>query len=250
MLILTSAIVAVLSASNVFAEQRANKPFNTSNGRTVTSGGGGSTPQVFVVNTPGGGAAANTGAADTSTPNVAAGRAFGGGGGGRSARGVQRGGKAFMGSGNRNTRRVDAGGSGGATTSTEEPRPPYLDKPGALIRTTGQKPVYEKAEDPRIHTVDAGEIVLNKRKAYDVGRAPTVQMGPKDTLPPPNPVAGQTYGTAAAANGPTGGTGGSGSNSGGHNNNGSGNNGKDKPGDSDDGHGGDKAKEAAFYDAF
>jgi hypothetical protein len=237
MTVLISAVIAVLAAQTALAEQRANKPFNTVNGRTSTAAP--AAPRVFTVNTPGGGASANAGAPQATSS--------GGGyqtfyGGGRQAvsrtssnQAVRRGGKTFWSGG----RRVDGGG----TTSTEE-APPNFSKPGALIRTTGQQPVYEKAET-RTHTTDAGEIVMNKRKAFDVTRAPSVQQGPKDTLPPPNPTTGG-YGSGAAANsGPV-----SGGNGGGRDNNGSGNNGKDKPGDDDDGHGGDRARETSFNDAF
>lgn len=238
MTVLISAVIAVLAAQTALAEQRANKPFNTVNGRTTTAAP--AAPRVFTVTSPGGGASANAGAPQATSS--------GGGyqtfyGGGRQAvsrtssnQAVRRGGKAFWSGG----RRVDGGGPTGA-----EEAPPNFSKPGALIRTTGQQPVYEKAET-RTHTVDAGEIVMNKRKAFDVGRAPSVQQGPKDTLPPPNPITGGSgYGSGATANsGPVS------SGNGGGNNNGSGNNGKDKPGDDDDGHGGEKAMTTSFNDAF
>lgn len=252
--------VLVLSALPAAAERRANKPFSTANGRTVV--GVQAAPRVITVNTPGGGAAANLPPAAGRAPAVTSdmingapsdgGRAFIGGG--RAAmsrtqgRAVRHGGKAFRTSGGRSVG-ADAGGDGGATTTTSaEEAPPHYSKPGALIRTTGQQPIYEKAET-RTHTVDAGEIVMNTRKAIHVGRAPSVQQGPKDTPPPPNPVSGGGYSGGAAANSPassSGGTGGSGSND----NNGSGNNGKDKPGDDYDQQGGDKAMTTSFYDAF
>jgi len=233
---------AVLAAQTAAAEQRANKPFNTTNGRTTNSA-----PRVFAVTHPQGGAGSNSpgaGQAPVVTQSMIGGAPSDGGrafmGGGRSvatrnAGATRRGGKAFWsGSG----RKVDSGGE-----STEE-APPHFSKPGALIRTTGQQPLYEKAET-RTHTVDAGEIVFNKRKGIDVGRAPTLQHGPADTPPPPNPISGASRsGGGAAANsaGPSG--------NGGSNNNGSGNNDKDKPGDDDDGHGGDRARDTAFNDAF
>lgn len=252
--------VVVLSALPAAAERRANKPFSTANGRTVV--GAPAAPRVITVNTPGGGAAANLPPAAGRAPAVTndmingapsdGGRAFMGGG--RAAmsrtqgRAVRQGGKAFRTSGGRSIGAdAGAGGDGGATTTTSsEEAPPHYSKPGALIRTTGQQPVYEKAET-RTHTVDAGEIVFNKRKGFDVGRAPSVQQGPKDTPPPPNPgTAGSGYGGGAAANAPASSSGGSGSND----NNGSGNNGKDKPGDDYDQQGGDKAMTTSFYDAF
>ena len=78
------------------------------------------------------------------------------------------------------------------------------------------------AEEARTHTTYAGEIVMNKRKAFDVGRAPSVQQGPKDTLPPPNPdtFTRTTTGTGGAAANSTPGSGDSGGSGGGHDNNG------------------------------
>ena len=248
MTILFTAAIAVLAAQTALAEQRANKPFNTVNGRTSTAA---PAPRVFAVTAPGGGASANTlGAAQApAVTNAMIGGAPSDGGrafmGGRqvaarssTGRAVRRGGKAFWTGG----RKVD----GGETPSTEE-APPNYSKPGALIRTTGQLPLYEKAET-RTHTVDAGEIVVSRRKAIDVGRGPSVHHGPKDTPPPPNPgTGGSGYGSGASANSPV--SGGS-NNNGGGDNNGSGNNGRDLPGDDDDGHGGDRARETSFNDAF
>jgi len=243
MTILFTAAVALLAAQSALAEQRANKPFNTVNGRTSTAA---PAPRVFTVTAPGGGTSANTpGSAQAPAVTNAmiggapsdGGRAFMGGrqvaARGSTGRAVRRGGKAFWTGG----RKVD----GGETPTTEE-APPHYSKPGALIRTTGQLPVYEKAET-RTHTVDAGEIVVSKRKALDMGRGPGVHHGPKDTPPPPNPGTGASgYGTGAAANSPSASTT--------NDNNGSGNNGRDIPGDDDDGHGGDRARETSFNDAF
>lgn len=266
MRILVAAVLTVLSVQTASAERRENKPFTTVNGRTSTAAPAG--PRVFTLNTPGGGAAAN-GPAAAQAPAVTAGmiagapsdggRAFIGGGrqtASRSAtgRGVRRGGKAFWGG-----RKVDGdgGGAGGTTTTSTEEAPPNYSKPGALIRTTGQLPKYEKAETATTHTTDAGEIVMNNRKAFNVGQAPSVQQGPKDTLPPPNPdtftrTTTGTGGAAANSGGSTGsgGTGGGHENGGGHDNNGSGNNDKDKSGDDYDSHGGDKAMASSFNDAF
>lgn len=236
MTMLTTAVIAALAAQTAFADQRPGKAFNTANGRTTASTP--AAPRVITVNTPGGGAAAN---AANVAPTIAQATALAGGGGQaiagggrrsatRTSGGSRRGGKAFWGG-----RKVD----GDAPAPTTEEAPPHFSKPGALIRTTGQAPVYAKAEDARTHTVDAGAIVLSKHKMFDVGKAPSVQVGPKDTLPPPNPVSGGNYGTGATANSGPSGTSGSGSNSGnGGNNNGSGNNDKDKPGDDFDDHGG------------
>lgn len=264
MKVLISAVIAALAAQAAQAEQRDAKPFSTVNGRTTVSapaaapaGGPGSAPsRVITVNTPGGGTAPNapmasqapavTGAMISGAP-VDGGRAFMGGGrhaASRSATGraARRGGRTFWGGG----RGIDGGSTAPAPAPGGEEAPPNFSKPGALIRTTGQQPVYEKAET-RTHTVDAGEIVLNSRKARDSNRAPSVQHGPKDTLPPPNPgTSGAVgYGGGAAANSPS-----SSSPNDGKDNNGSGNNGKDKPGDDYDPHGGDKAMTTSFYDAF
>ncbi len=231
MTILTSAVIAALAAQSAFAEQRANKPFSTANGRTTATAP--APTKVITLNTPGGGAAANTGPAQTVAIG-GGGQAFTGGGRrsvSRASGGSRRGGKTFWGG-----RKVD----GDAPAPSTEEAPPHFSKPGALIRTTGQAPVYAKAEDPRTHTVDAGAIVLSKHKMFDVGRAPSVQIGPKDTLPPPNPGTSGNYGTGATANSGPSGSSGSGN---GKNNNGSGNNDKDKPGDDFDDHGGGNPKD-------
>jgi hypothetical protein len=267
MKVLFTAAIAVLATQTALAEQRANKAYNTVNGRTslsspeapaASAASAVSAPsRVITVNTPGGASAPNAPMA-TQAPAVTGvlingaptdgDRAFMGGGRqavSRSAtgRGARRGGRAFWGGGRS---AVGAAEAPAPAPSTEE-APPHYSKPGALIRTTGQQPVYEKAET-RTHTMDAGEIVMNKRKAVDAGRAPSVQQGPKDTPPPPNPVTGgaNVYSNGAAANSAPA----SGSSTPAKDNNGSGNNGKDKPGDGDDSHGGDKAKETSFYDAF
>lgn len=254
MKVLFTAAVALLAAQTALAERRANKAFNTVNGRTSMTAPAG--PRVITVNTPGGGTAPNspvagqapavTGAMINGAPTDG-GRAFMGGGRqvvsrGSGGRAVHRGGKAFW------TGRgaVGPADAPAPAPSTEE-APPNYSKPGALIRTTGQQPVYEKAET-RTHTVDAGEIVMNNRKARDVGRAPSVQQGPKDTPPPPNPISGgnSAYGNGASANStPT-----SGSSTPAKDNNGSGNNDKGMPGDDYDPQGGDKAMQTSFYDAF
>ena len=245
MIILMTAVISVLTALPALAEQRDNKAFNTSNGRTV---GAPVSPQVIVVSIPGGGAGSNSG------PDAPASKAgFTGGGpaaavGGHAAiarsssRGARRGGKSFWsGAG----RKVAAD-----PTSTEE-APPNFSKPGALIRTTGQQPKYEKAEDARTQTVDAGAIVMSKHKMFDVGKAPSLQEGPKDTLPPPNPgtFSRTSTGGAAANSGPGGSSGSGGGTGGGRDNNGSGNNDKNKPGDTEDDRGG-KAMTDSFNAAF
>lgn len=221
------AVIAVLSAQAASAERRQNKTFSTANGRTVV--GAPAPSRIITLDKPGGGVAANTPAAGQAPDMTSAqiggapvdgGRAFIGAGRqmashGSTGRAVHRRGMAFRSGGKR---AIDAGPNS-APPETEE-APPHYSKPGALIRTTGQQPVYEKV-DSRTHTVDAGEIAMNNRKAVDVGRAPSIQQGPKDTLPPPNPST-SGFGTGAAAN--TGAVKVK-------DNNGSGNNGNPKPGD-------------------
>ncbi len=215
---LIPAVIAILAAQSAFAEQRENKPFSTNNGRTSAAAPG--APHIIRVTKPGGGMGSNGPAAAAAAAPAAGmaaaaaadhGRAITGGGNPRqtasrtsSGHAVHRGGKAFR----AGARKADgggvAGGGAGGTTQAptyEEPPPPNYDKPGALIRTTGQLPKYEKAEEPRTHTVDAGEIVMDNRKAFNVGQAPSIQYGPRDTPPPPNPTTGG-QGTSISANGP------------------------------------------------
>jgi hypothetical protein len=253
MTILLSAVVALLASQPALAQQRENKPFNTVNGRTSNAA-----PRVITVNAPGGGASGNgtgaakapavTGAMIAGAPSEG-GRAFAGTQVPRAVmgRGAHRSGKAIMG---KKGRKADTG-------ANAEEAPPNYSKPGALIRTTGQEPKYAPAPDKIFtNTVDAGEIVFNDRKGIDVGKAPTLHEGPKDKLPPPNPGYGipASGGGASKNSGPVtviaGGSGGGSGGSGGNDNNGSGNNGKGKPGDDEDGHGGDRAKDQAFNDSY
>lgn len=252
MKILVPVVLALLSAS-AHAE-RANKPFNTANGRTAQ--GNSPAPAAVAPQGGGGGAAANGPAAAPAAPGIRAGVTVYGPGQTRrvsSGRGVRGGGGRSSGQsiGFVGARRASGSGAGqgvggvGPKTAAAEEAPPNFSKPGALIRDTGQQPVYEKTTT-RTHTVDAGEIVMNDRKAVDVGRAPSLQIGPKDTPPPPNPGTwgGSYSGNGAAANSPGGSSGSSGSS--GKDNNGSGNNGKGT--DSPDGHGNDKTHDSTFDD--
>jgi hypothetical protein len=157
---------------------------------------------------------------------------------GATGRAVQRGGKAFWGG-----RRVDGGGagagesSGGAGEGSEAPQetPGYF-KYGAKILTEGQAPKYEAAAT-REHAFQAGEIVLNPRRANHVGRAPGVQQGPRDTPPPCTPGSigcsgGSAGGNSITANAPS-----SGGGSGGGNGGGNGNGGDSHDNDNGDGRG-------------
>lgn len=84
--------------------------------------------------------------------------------------------------------RAAEGGSGGEGGSAPEERPPYFDKPGALIRTEGHKQFqYAEAGNHREHTVSAGEIVLDPRKAHDVNKSHGLRVGAPDKLPPCTP---------------------------------------------------------------
>ncbi|UPT73975.1 MAG: hypothetical protein M0D55_19440 [Elusimicrobiota bacterium] len=250
MKILVPVVLALLSP----AASAENRPFNTANGRTTKS----SSPAPQAAQSASGGAAANGPAVQAAAPARAGVTVYGPGSmarvsGGRSLHGGRGsgGGRSF---GYVGARRAGGSGAGqaasgvGARQTAEEAPPPNFSKPGALIRDTGQAPVYNQGT-VGTHSVDAGEIVMNKRKAFNVATAPSVHIGPKDTPPPPNPGNPGSYtGSGAAPNGAAP-NGSSGSGSGGDNN-GSGNNGKDKPGDDDDGKGGDKARESSFYDAF
>lgn len=167
MRVLAAAVIAVFAAQTAAAQKRENRPFNTVNGRTVgvrVAGpmGASHDPSMVRFDVPGSAIAANA-------PLNGGGRAF--------AR------KAFW-SGSR--RGIDM---------AKDP-PPNFSKPGALIRTAGQAPKYGTPEPERRHAVYAGEIAIDARKARDVGRAPDLQQGPKDTPPPPNPISGAAGGAA------------------------------------------------------
>lgn len=199
-----SAIV-MLAAQTASAEQRVNKPFTTSNGRTVVTSPAAAkaAPKVFRMTTPGGGSGSNSAAAPAAHAAVA------GTGGSRTVFG----GGQKAAARNATGRNVQRGGQIGIGKNIDPPAPteelpPHYTKPGALIRTTGHRlPEYEKTEQTT-HRVDAGEIVLNPKKAVNVGQAPSLAYADKaDKLPPPNPVNGKSYNTGAAANSPTGGNG-------------------------------------------
>lgn len=79
----------------------------------------------------------------------------------------------------------EPGGPGGAG---DEEAPPAWSKPGALARSEGHRPFqYAETGDAREHTVDAGEIALDPRKASGSNRAPGLRVGPRDTPPPCTP---------------------------------------------------------------
>ncbi len=183
---LNSAVIAVLCAQTGLAEQRANKPFNTVNGRTTTAAPAG--PRLFTRSAPEGGAAANAPTA-AQAPEVTAAMINGA---------PSDGGRAFLGGGRPAASRGSTGRAMRRLSNTEE-APPNFSKPGAWVRTTGQLPKYENVESAPVHATGAGEIVMDKNKAVDVGRAPSLQRGPKDTLPPPSPGTGGARSTGGAA---------------------------------------------------
>lgn len=169
MIIAISAIVLILAAQPAFAGRRAGKPFVTVNGRTSTAVGS---------------AARNTAASApvaAQAPPVTNVMITGA---------PSDGGRSFIRRGRASS--CARGRCAGGDAPPEE-APPHFSKPGALIRTTGQKPKYEKTKI-RSHTIEAGEIRLEERKAFDVGRAPSLRQGPKDSYNAP------TFGGGAAAN--------------------------------------------------
>lgn len=135
-------------------------------------------------------AVAAAAAAGAPAPSAPTGQAFVGGGAPR--RGVvQRGSAAHR-----------RGAVRRATGDQTDAPPPYFDKPGALIRTEGQLPVYSDPGNARTHSVEGGGLVdIDQRKARDSGRAPGVHWGAPDTRPPVNPGSG-AGGNAVTANGP------------------------------------------------
>jgi hypothetical protein len=170
------------------------------NGRAVSGGGGNGGAESRAVPRGGGDRASGAGVRSMAEPasgeGIAGRRASGGhqsfwGAGARLGRNIYRvpqkvmgapGGTAGTGGG--------SGGSGGTGGSGDDPPdvPPSYSKPGALVRTEGHRPFeYAQTGDARTTGPAAGEIVLEPRKAHDVGRAPGVRMGPRDTPPPCTP---------------------------------------------------------------
>jgi hypothetical protein len=73
-------------------------------------------------------------------------------------------------------RRTSADSGGGADV------PPNYTKPGALIRSEGQLPVYSDPGNARTHSVDGGGFIAqDPSKARDSNRSPGVTWGPADT---------------------------------------------------------------------
>lgn len=82
--------------------------------------------------------------------------------------------------------------------------PPNYSKPGALIRTEGQLPIYTDPGNAGTHSVEGGGFVdIDPRRAKDVGRSPGVAWGAPDTPPSANPTSGGgAGGNGVTANGP------------------------------------------------
>lgn len=188
--LLAAAFVAALAA--VADAQK----YVVRNGRALSGGGGG------------GRGAGGSGGGGTAAPaqSVDAGPQYGapiGGGGGNSdgrfvasrSRSGGSGHRSFYGGSRRigsgiyrvPQRALESGGSDDGDSAPEE-APPHFSKPGALIRTEGHRPYqYAETGDARQHTVDAGEIKLDPRKAHHVGRAPGLKWSAPDKLPPCTP---------------------------------------------------------------
>jgi hypothetical protein len=101
------------------------------------------------------------------------------------------------------------GGTGGGTGGTTAPAPATEQggwaTPGSKILTAGQQPVYSTPAGGGTNSINGGGFVaIDQGRANDVGHAPSVHWGPKDTPPPPNPTkgGGGASGTGVTANGP------------------------------------------------
>lgn len=179
-------VAAVLSAANLAAA--ADSPYRVRNGRAVTGGvnGSGGTAGGVAAGTAKSGMSpgASAGVAGAPVHSETGGKAFVGGA--QRAAGGHRsfyGGARRIGPGAYRVPRRAAEGE-----SAPEEAPPHFSKPGALIRTEGQKHQLSEPSAPaRQHTVDAGEITLDSRKAHDSNRSHGLRVGPRDTPPPCTP---------------------------------------------------------------
>jgi len=89
-----------------------------------------------------------------------------------------------------------------AVRRAQDSPPPNYSKPGALIRTEGQLPIYTDPGNAGAHSVEGGSFVdIDPRRAKDVGRAPGIAWGAPDTPPSANPT-GAAGGNGVTANGP------------------------------------------------
>ncbi len=89
----------------------------------------------------------------------------------------------------------------GGTGSTTQAPPPEYSKPGALIRTAGQLPVYSDPGNARTASVEGGGLItIDQSKAHDAARSNGVTYGAPDTRPGANPTSG-AGGSAVTSNG-------------------------------------------------
>jgi hypothetical protein len=88
--------------------------------------------------------------------------------------------------------------------ATDDAPPPNYSKPGALIRTEGQLPVYSDPGNARTFSVEGGGFIAQEAaKSRDAARAPGVAWGAPDTPPSVNPTSGAgAGGGGVTANGP------------------------------------------------
>ncbi|MFI5345441.1 MAG: hypothetical protein ACHQ51_03615 [Elusimicrobiota bacterium] len=103
--------------------------------------------------------------------------------------------------------------------------PPNYSKPGALIRTEGQLPVYSDPGNAGTHAVEGGGFIAqDSRRSQDSNRGPGVAWGAPDRAPTAS--GGSGGGSGIVQNAAPGGSGGS-AGSTQHGDNGQGNNGQD-----------------------
>lgn len=90
--------------------------------------------------------------------------------------------------------------SGGSTDV-----PPNYTKPGALIRSEGQLPVYSDPGNARTHSVEGGGFIAQESgKARDSNRSPGVTWGRPDTMPGAAPAGSSAISAGGVtANGPS-----------------------------------------------
>lgn len=92
---------------------------------------------------------------------------------------------------------TSGGSTGGSGAPTSDP-PPYYSKPGALIRTEGQLPKYEAANNGGTTSVEGGGFVqIDQSKAVDVAKAPGIAWAPPDGQVRVNSGAGSGSGASA-----------------------------------------------------
>lgn len=196
--------LSVLAALPAFADDP--KPYIVVNGKgasgpPASSGGSGgfvragTAPSAFGTN------AVHPGASGLDAGTAAALAAAGVGGGAAAAPSQDR---SFAG------RRISGRKTRGITSKTrrgasDSDIPPNYTKPGALIRTEGQLPVYSDPGNARTTSVEGGSFVdINPKYARGAAVAPGITWGKPDTPPPPSPTSGGSGagGNGVSANGP------------------------------------------------